>query len=298
METTSQKGKTQTGAGSKSAPKRVLVKVVAWILAVPALCALVVLGGAAPIYLLLPDVPSQPVQQDAAAVNVTGPSEAQTPVRTAAAPSQALPVEEPAGSETVSPSVADDIPVPAEDMEAEQEAEVSVVPTPRPAIETASLATAAEVDARLDDRNGTKRDPPGVSSSIKAEARDWQPQRRSVTIRPVALRSSPAGREIKPLGRGVAVSVGPCKDWCEVKVDGVAGWLHPSFLVDVGKANAGSRAEARSAPPRPAVRRDGYRAIGEGSRPYRPWRADVPERYGEGRWPAEEREPIEYYGYE
>lgn len=54
------KERTDTSLAQRAAQSRagrIAIKAAGWVVAVPALLALVVIGGAAPIYLLLPEAP-------------------------------------------------------------------------------------------------------------------------------------------------------------------------------------------------------------------------------------------------
>lgn len=300
--------------------RRVLVRTAAWIIAVPALCALVVLGGAAPVYLLLPgaDASSSPssivtTTADAAPKPAPAPAPERVAAKENVAADTATPDELPAPVDDVaSAAPATEEAAPAETAEPEVSEEpmppaVAAVPTPRPARPDTQVAAIAE-PSRLP--AGSRAETAAAPPPVREAPRERAPERRLFTIRPTAVRSAPGGAEIGVLARGAEVVVGRCDDWCEVSANGLRGWLHPSFLTEAGNRSAPRAAGGndRSRPiarrgdeDRPVIRRreaPAYDDRWEDAPPRRDWRERSRERYvGGERWRRDE-DPVEIYGYE
>ena len=290
--------KENVGAWRRTAAGRLFFKTFAWIMAVPALCALVVLGGAAPIYLLLPDAPSGTVQQ---AENGTKSGVDNVPDQQAAlSPPAALESEpvEPLVEGEIVPGGALDAPPLEESPVEEDVAHLSVVPTPRPPLAASDGPATESVDARSVEPPPTKTKLALASPRPKPKSENSQSGGWSATIRPVPLRTGPGGREIAVLARGARVLVGRCEGWCEVQVDGLQGWIHPSFLTMAAGERARTRTDGQRNIRRSAERRDDYRVIDDAPR-RGAWRPEEPERFTrDDPWLAEDRDPVEYYGYE
>lgn len=305
--------------------RRVLVRTAAWIIAVPALCALVVLGGAAPVYLLLPGTDASPppsvlvtATNDAAPKPAPAPAPERVAAKETAAADTATPDELPAPVDDVaSTSPATDEAAPAEMAEPEVLDEpvppaVAAVPTPRPERPDTQIAAIAE-PSRLPvgPRPETSAAPPPGREAAREAPRERAPERLLVTIRPTAVRSAPGGAEIGVLARGAEVVVGRCDDWCEVSANGLRGWLHPSFLTEAG-GRSSPRAAGVSDRSRPIARRGeedrpvsrrrdapAYEERWRDAPPRRDWRERGRERYvGGERWRRDDEDPVEFYGYE
>jgi hypothetical protein len=294
---------------------RIAIKTAGWVVAIPALCALVVIGGAAPIYLLLPD--AAPVAEDAtspAAIQVaSNGSNAPGEPTSVAASSPATPAEpspDPAVSGAAEPAdaappaeetaevsppedAADDAPLedaadaspPMED--AQGTPPVTVVPTARPRQEMAGAPRPAADAREVAALKPAPRETPSAAADTAKPQQASRPTKRYVTIRPVALRSGPGGREVAMLGRGAEVLAGACSDWCEVSAGGVKGWIHPSFL-----SASVPRERARRAAPRTIDPYDDEPPLREEARRYERRRDAAPD------WFLDDDRPLEIYDYD
>lgn len=292
------------GAGKRRSPSRngsnaatlksVLIKTAAWIVAVPLVCATVIVGGAVPLYLLLPDAKpsaSPAPQPDAKPATFASARPAAAPGKVASgAPARK---REPAADEPAETAsiASDDAPAeaaaeaPVEIPEAPQVA--AVIPTPRPALP--SPAAPAPAKPAADDAEPVDEasiEPPPSADKPQAVAPPaLKTGKRDVILRTVTLRSAPWGRELGTLRQGTPVVVGKCDNWCQVTADGATGWIHPSFLTASGAAQrGGDRAVRQVERRRPARDRDPD------------WLAeDDDRRYGRGDDPYLGAPPAAYY---
>ncbi|KAB0678836.1 SH3 domain-containing protein [Aureimonas leprariae] len=232
------KRRSPSGGRAEASPwKRALIRTAVWIVAIPVLCATVIVGGAVPLYLLLPDAKpaasdttvadAQPAKPPVKVASVE-PKQPAKPDEPAPAASSDAPAEavEDAPAVTDAPAAEEAAPPAAAEASAEPEV-ATVVPTPRPEPPRPAVSDEKQVASLAPPP--AQPEPPRDEPAAPAADRGG---RGAVILRNVTLRAGPHGRELGTLKQGTPVSVGRCDEWCEVRGPNGSGWIHSSFLVD------------------------------------------------------------------